>query len=202
MVNLARHTILEISCRGKLEEGAPVPGCVCLRCAVLRIGGSEDDVRGAERLVGTLAKREADERIGLANAILERTAWTLPPARELVRYADAVRRQPVVGIELEPQLPPIRRRTGSQFDPLPVERAREESILEVARRLELGEPKRAGKEFIVRCPFHEDTKPSLRLNPRKNAWYCFPCNEGGDAIGLWERVRRVDFVTAVREIAA
>lgn len=31
-------------------------------------------------------------------------------------------------------------------------------------------------------PGHPDRKPSLKITPQKNMWYCFPCNKGGGVI--------------------
>ena len=85
---------------------------------------------------------------------------------------------------------------------LDVGRARSVSVLEVARRLGCGDPVRRGRELHVRCPLHKDTDPSLRIHVDGRRWYCDPCGEGGDAIGLYMRARRLDFLGAVRELAA
>ena len=84
--------------------------------------------------------------------------------------------------------------------PLDVEAARSVGILDVARLLHL-DPVRQGKEWVARCPLHEDKEPSLRLNPVRNLWHCFPCGEGGDGIRLVQRVRGIGFTDAVRELA-
>ncbi|HSW29669.1 MAG TPA: CHC2 zinc finger domain-containing protein [Longimicrobiales bacterium] len=83
-----------------------------------------------------------------------------------------------------------------------VERARAVPLLEVVHRLGLGEPRRHGRRWWIRCPFHEDRTPSLSLSPEKGLWHCFSCSEGGDALALLMRVRRVEFSAAVRELAA
>jgi len=44
-----------------------------------------------------------------------------------------------------------------------VDDARGLSILDIAHRLGCGEPQQRGKELRVRCPLHEDRKPSLRI---------------------------------------
>lgn len=36
----------------------------------------------------------------------------------------------------------------------------------------------------ARCPWHEDTRPSLSFDPRTGRCKCFACNSGGDAIDL------------------
>lgn len=85
--------------------------------------------------------------------------------------------------------------------PLPVEDARRVSILDVVARLGLGEPEGRWGEPKVRCPFHDDHDPSLRLNVDDGLFYCDPCCEGGDAIDLYQQVRGVTFADAVRELA-
>jgi len=34
----------------------------------------------------------------------------------------------------------------------------------------------------VKCPFHEDKKPSLLIYPKTNTWHCFGCDKGTDVI--------------------
>lgn len=38
-----------------------------------------------------------------------------------------------------------------------------------------------GREYVGKCPFHNDNHPSLKVNPEKNIWKCFPCDRGGTA---------------------
>jgi hypothetical protein len=51
----------------------------------------------------------------------------------------------------------------------------------------LGAPaKREGAELLYRCPHPErhkngDAHPSLKVNPKKNVWACFPCDAKGTA---------------------
>jgi len=82
-----------------------------------------------------------------------------------------------------------------------VGRAKTVSVVEIARGLGLGEPVRRGSgELRVLCPLHEDHDPSLRIAPDGRGWFCDPCGEGGDAIRLWMRARRVGFRQAVEEL--
>jgi DNA primase len=39
--------------------------------------------------------------------------------------------------------------------------------------------RRAGKDLLGRCPFHEDAEASLVVTPAKNLWHCFGCQIGG-----------------------
>lgn len=83
-----------------------------------------------------------------------------------------------------------------------VEAARRISIVDMARMLGCGDPVKRGRELVVRCPLHADDDPSCTVDPDKGVWYCFPCAEGGDAIDLFMRARRLDFAGAVKELAA
>lgn len=40
--------------------------------------------------------------------------------------------------------------------------------------------KRRGTEMVGNCPFHADEHASLKVNPVKNKFKCFPCGAGGD----------------------
>ncbi len=53
-----------------------------------------------------------------------------------------------------------------------------EPILELAERAGL-RPRKRGKEYLVLCPAHNDSRPSCYLNPEKNCFICFSCNESG-----------------------
>ena len=44
------------------------------------------------------------------------------------------------------------------------------------------ELKKAGKDLLGRCPFHEDDTASLVVTPAKNLWHCFGCGVGGGPI--------------------
>lgn len=91
----------------------------------------------------------------------------------------------------------VRRGRGAR---LPVEAAKRVPILEVARRLGLGEPEARGRELAVRCPLHHDHDPSCYLNPQRNLWHCFVCGEGGDGIRLMQRAKGISFEEAVRQL--
>ena len=82
-----------------------------------------------------------------------------------------------------------------------VGKARSRPLLDVARGLGM-HPQKTGREYMCRCPFHEDNTPSFSLSPDKDLWHCFSCGRGGDGIGLFQAVRRIGFVEAVKELAA
>jgi DNA primase catalytic core len=54
-------------------------------------------------------------------------------------------------------------------------------------------PKREGRAYKMRCPFHDDGTPSFSADPEKGLWRCFGCGEGGDAITFLQRSRGLEF---------
>lgn len=52
------------------------------------------------------------------------------------------------------------------------------------------------------CPFHPDTKPSLKVNDGKGMYKCFVCGAGGDAITFVMAFKRIEFVDALKDIAS
>ena len=44
------------------------------------------------------------------------------------------------------------------------------------------ELKKAGKDWLGRCPFHDDRAASLVVTPAKNLWHCFARQIGGGPI--------------------
>ena len=65
------------------------------------------------------------------------------------------------------------------------------------------ELKKAGKDWLGRCPFHQpDTEPSLVVTPGKNLWHCFGCQIGGGPIDWVMKSRGVSFRHAVELLKA
>ena len=54
-----------------------------------------------------------------------------------------------------------------------------------------------GKGFAGRCPWHEDTEPSLSVDREKGLYHCFGCGESGDAVSLVQKLRGVGFREAL-----
>src|SRR5882672_5258915 len=57
--------------------------------------------------------------------------------------------------------------------------------------------RRAGKDLLGRCPFHEDDEASLVVTPAKNLWHCFGCQVGGGPIDWVMKSQGVSFRHAV-----
>jgi len=62
--------------------------------------------------------------------------------------------------------------------------------------------KRAGKDFRALCPFHHEKTPSFYVVPAKGFYKCFGCGESGDVFTFLMKRTGVDFLDAVRQVAA
>jgi len=59
------------------------------------------------------------------------------------------------------------------------------------------EIKKQGKDYVTRCPFHEDDTPSLVITPDKNLFHCFGCQAAGTVIDWVMKTEGVSFRHAV-----
>ena len=57
---------------------------------------------------------------------------------------------------------------------------------------------RAGRVYKGLCPFHDDHRPSLTVDPDRQSFKCWSCGKGGDVISFVQEQERVDFVEAMR----
>jgi len=64
------------------------------------------------------------------------------------------------------------------------------------------ELKKAGKDKVGRCPFHEDETASLVVTSAKNLWHCFGCGAAGGPIDWVMRRQAVSFRHAVELLKA
>jgi DNA primase len=62
--------------------------------------------------------------------------------------------------------------------------------------------KKAGANFVARCPFHTEKTPSFSVNRDKQFYYCFGCGASGNAITFLMEFNRLDFVEAIEDLAA
>lgn len=61
--------------------------------------------------------------------------------------------------------------------------------------------RRAGRNFVGKCPFHKERTPSFHVSPERNSYMCFGCNERGDIFTFIQKIDGVDFVTALKQLA-
>ena len=41
---------------------------------------------------------------------------------------------------------------------------------------------RKGKDYLAKCPFHDDTNPSMHVSPQLKIFKCFVCGTSGNSI--------------------
>lgn len=75
------------------------------------------------------------------------------------------------------------------------------SIMAAIERYAPIELRKSGKQLVGLCPFHREKTPSFNVNPEKNLFYCFGCNEGGDAITFVAKLFCIQNIEAARLIA-
>lgn len=60
---------------------------------------------------------------------------------------------------------------------------------------------RSGRMFVGRCPWHDDSRPSLQINPQRQTFKCWVCDLGGDIFTFVMKVENVDFKEALQILA-
>jgi DNA primase len=80
-----------------------------------------------------------------------------------------------------------------------------EAVKERADIVELVRPdtelRKAGAEWVGRCPFHQERTASFYVNPGKRLYHCHGCGVGGDAIAYVRARHALDFMGAVEWLA-
>jgi DNA primase len=61
--------------------------------------------------------------------------------------------------------------------------------------------KKAGRNYLGLCPFHQEKTPSFTVNREKQIFYCFGCGEGGNAITFLMKIANKSFPEAIKHLA-
>jgi len=61
--------------------------------------------------------------------------------------------------------------------------------------------KKKGREMVGLCPFHDDHRPSMNVNPTKQIFKCFSCGAGGDVFKFVQMRENLTFPQAVERLA-
>lgn len=61
--------------------------------------------------------------------------------------------------------------------------------------------RRQGHMYVGQCPWHDDSRPSLHVNPDRQSWKCWVCDIGGDIFSFVMQRERVDFKEALTLLA-
>ena len=87
-------------------------------------------------------------------------------------------------------------------------RIADEIIQEVRDRVDIVELigrhltlKKSGRNHVGLCPFHGEKTPSFNVNSDRQSYYCFGCNEGGNAFTFLMHVENLTFPESVRTLA-
>ena len=88
-------------------------------------------------------------------------------------------------------------------------RIREEDIAEVRDKARIDEVvsqyvtlrSAGGGSFKGLCPFHDEKSPSFNVNPSRQFFHCFGCQEGGDVITFVMKIDGLPFADTVERLA-
>ncbi|MCJ7693773.1 MAG: CHC2 zinc finger domain-containing protein, partial [Sedimentisphaerales bacterium] len=58
-----------------------------------------------------------------------------------------------------------------------------------------------GREMVGLCPFHDDHRPSMYVNPAKQIYKCFACGAGGDVFKFLQLRENLTFPQAIERLA-
>jgi DNA primase len=61
--------------------------------------------------------------------------------------------------------------------------------------------RRQGRNYVGLCPWHDDTRPSLQVNPERQSFKCWVCDIGGDIFSFVMKMEGVEFREALQMLA-
>jgi DNA primase len=61
--------------------------------------------------------------------------------------------------------------------------------------------RREGRIYKALCPWHDDSRPSLQINPERQSFKCWVCNIGGDIFSFMMKIENVEFREALAMLA-
>jgi DNA primase len=61
--------------------------------------------------------------------------------------------------------------------------------------------RRQGRNYVGLCPWHDDTHPSLQVNPERQSFKCWVCDIGGDVFSFVMKTEGVEFREALAMLA-
>src|SRR5262245_9062516 len=62
--------------------------------------------------------------------------------------------------------------------------------------------RKAGQNYVARCPFHAEKTPSFSVSPAKQFYHCFGCGAHGNAITFVMEHGGLGYIEAVKELAS
>ena len=76
------------------------------------------------------------------------------------------------------------------------------SIVELCRSRGIELKQHGSRDYIGRCPFHEDKNPSFVVTPSKNLFHCLGCDAAGSVIDFVMKLDGLTFREAVDQLLA
>ena len=61
--------------------------------------------------------------------------------------------------------------------------------------------RRQGRGYVGHCPWHDDSRPSLQVNPERQSFKCWVCDIGGDVFSFIQKIEGVSFPEALAMLA-
>lgn len=61
--------------------------------------------------------------------------------------------------------------------------------------------RRQGRNYVAKCPWHDDSRPSLQINEERQTFKCWVCDIGGDVFSFLMRMERLEFREALAMLA-
>jgi DNA primase len=61
--------------------------------------------------------------------------------------------------------------------------------------------RRQGRNFVGLCPWHDDSRPSLQVNPDRQSFKCWVCDVGGDVFSFVMKAEGLEFREALEMLA-
>src|SRR5476649_1509053 len=61
--------------------------------------------------------------------------------------------------------------------------------------------RKRGRNYLARCPFHQERTPSFNVNPEMGVFKCFVFGVGGDAFKFLMLIEGLTYPESIRKIA-
>jgi DNA primase len=61
--------------------------------------------------------------------------------------------------------------------------------------------KKSGRNYMGKCPFHNDKNPSMNVSREKGIFKCFSCGVGGDSLTFLMKIENKTYGEIIRELA-
>ena len=61
--------------------------------------------------------------------------------------------------------------------------------------------RRQGRGYVGLCPWHDDSRPSLQVNPERQSFKCWVCDIGGDIFSFVMKAENLEFREALEMLA-